>query len=118
MTSAASCDADCLLPDIEDSVQPFSEKRNAKNLIKKFVEDGMFSGKYVFPRINDRESGCLIDDISTLMIPGVDGFMYPKSEVGNDIYFFDKLLETLEFKKGIPVGTFKIIPLIETGALF
>ena len=49
------------------------------------------------------------------MIPGVDGFMYPKSEVGNDIYFFDKLLETLEFKKGIPVGTFKIIPLIETG---
>lgn len=28
--------------------------------------------------------------------------------------FFGKLLETIEYEKGFPVGTFKIIPLIET----
>jgi citrate lyase subunit beta/citryl-CoA lyase len=116
MNSAAKCEADCLLPDIEDSVQPFSEKNNARQMIKNFVDSGKFEGKYVFPRVNDRESGCLLDDIECLMIPGVDGFMYPKSETGRDVYFFDKLLETLEYKKGIPVGTYKIIPLIETGA--
>lgn len=116
MNSASRCGADCLLPDIEDSVQPLSEKGNARNMIRSFVESGKFEGKYVFPRVNDRESGCLLEDIETLMIPGVDGFMYPKSETGRDVYFFDKLLETLEYKKGVPVGTFKIIPLIETGA--
>ena len=30
--------------------------------------------------------------------------------------FFDKLLETIEYEKGIPLGTFKIIPLIETAS--
>ena len=42
--------------------------------------------------------------------------MYPKASTGKDIYFFDKLLETVEYEKGIPVGTFKIISLIETAA--
>ena len=40
--------------------------------------------------------------------------MYPKAKKGEDIYFFGKLLETIEYEKNIPVGTFKIIPLIET----
>jgi citrate lyase subunit beta/citryl-CoA lyase len=40
--------------------------------------------------------------------------MYPKAKRGEDIYFFDKLLETIEYEKGIEKGTFKIIPLIET----
>lgn len=40
--------------------------------------------------------------------------MYPKSRKGDDVYFIGKLLDTLEYEKGIPVGTFKLIPLIET----
>lgn len=40
--------------------------------------------------------------------------MYPKAVCGNDIYFIGKLLETIEFEKNLPIGTFKIIPLIET----
>lgn len=40
--------------------------------------------------------------------------MYPKATKGEDIYFFGKLLETIEYEKGLPIGTFKIIPLIET----
>ena len=42
--------------------------------------------------------------------------MYPKAQTGKDIYFFDKLLETIEYEKGFPVDKFKIIPLIETTA--
>lgn len=67
---------------------------------------------YVFPRVNDRESGHLLKDIQALTIEGVHGFMYPKSKRGEDIYFFDKLLETIEYEKKIPIGTYKIIPLI------
>ncbi len=116
MLSAAKSDADVLLLDIEDSVQPDSNKEIARATIKKWVLEGRFSKHVVFPRVNDRESGQLLKDVYELTIEGIHGFMYPKSKTGEDVYFFSKLLETIEYEKGIPVGTFKIIPLIETAA--
>jgi len=116
MTSAAKSEADVLLLDIEDSVQPFSNKQVARDTIIDYVSNGRFANKIIFPRVNDRESGELLKDIMQLTIEGVHGFMYPKSKRGEDIYFFDKLLETVEYEKNIPVGTFKIIALIETAS--
>lgn len=114
MNSARNSDADVLLLDIEDSVQPESNKQIARDTILKYLKEGKFAGRKIFPRVNDRESGQLLKDVVQLAIEGVDGFMYPKSKRREDIYFFDKLLETIEYEKGIAVGTFKIIPLIET----
>ena len=71
-------------------------------------------GKLIFPRVNDRESGELLRDLYQLTIPGISGFMYPKSTKEEDVYFVGKLLETIEYEKHIEIGTFKIIPLIET----
>jgi len=116
LASAARSEADVLLLDIEDSVQPASNKPLARNMVKQWVMDGRFKNHLVFPRINDRESGHLLKDVETLTIEGIDGFMYPKAKTGQDIYFFDKLLETIEYEKGLPEGKFKIIPLIETAA--
>lgn len=116
MTSASKSDADVLLLDIEDSVQPFTNKQVARDAIIKYVSAGAFRTKKVFPRVNDRESGELLKDVLQLTIDGIDGFMYPKSKRGEDVYFFDKLLETIEHEKNIPVGTYKIIPLIETAS--
>ena len=106
--------ADILLLDIEDSVQPISNKQIARNNILKYIEEGAFNGRYLFPRVNDRESGELLKDIYQLTVEGVTGFMYPKAKNGEDIYFIGKLLETIEYEKGFPIGTFKLIPLIET----
>jgi citrate lyase subunit beta/citryl-CoA lyase len=114
LASAAKSPADVLLLDLEDSVQPATNKRVARDLIKDRVKQGDFAAHLVFPRVNDRESGFLLKDVSELTIDGIDGFMYPKSQKGEDVYFFDKLLETIEAEKGIELGTFKIIPLIET----
>lgn len=116
LKSAANSDADVLLLDIEDSVQPALNKPIAREKIIAYVKSGKFKNHYIFPRVNDRESGQLLKDVHELTIDGVHGFMYPKSQTGQDVYFFDKLLETIEFEKGIPKGTFKIIPLIETAA--
>lgn len=116
MTSAAKLPADVLLLDIEDSVQPLKNKQIARDMVLKYLEQGKFKGKHVFPRINDRESGQLLKDVTQLSVKGVDGFMYPKAKTGKDIYFFDKLLETIEYEKGLETGTFKIIPLIETAS--
>ena len=116
MQSALRSDADVLLFDIEDSVQPKENKKLARTNVRRCIESGGLGGKSVFPRINDRESGFLLDDLIELTIPGVDGFMCPKSKCADDIYFLDKLLETIEYTKGISVGTFKLIPLIETAS--
>lgn len=116
LASASRSDADVLLLDIEDSVQPILNKQIARDRIKEWVLKGAFKNHLVFPRVNDRESGQLLKDVHQLTIEGVHGFMYPKSRKGEDVYFFAKLLETIEYEKGIPVETFKIIPLIEMAA--
>jgi citrate lyase subunit beta/citryl-CoA lyase len=116
LTSASKSEADVLLLDIEDSVQPAANKQIARDNIDKWVKESLFNNHKVFPRVNDRESGQLLRDVHQLTIDGVHGFMYPKSKWGEDVYFIDKLLETIEYEKGLEIGTFKLIPLIETAA--
>jgi len=116
LSSASRSAADVLLLDLEDSVQPESNKAIARERISEWVASGRLSNYYIFPRVNDRESGHLLKDVHALTIPGITGFMYPKAKKGEDIYFFDKLLETIEYEKKIPLGTYKIIPLIEMSA--
>lgn len=113
LESSVKRDADVLLLDIEDSV-PLGCKQSARDNIRTFVQRNDLGNKLIFPRVNDRESGELLRDAYQLTVDGVHGFMYPKSTKGEDIYFFGKLLETIEYEKGYPIGTFKIIPLIET----
>lgn len=114
MDSALRRDADVLILDIEDSVQPQSNKQVARDVILKYLKAGKFKDRIVFSRVNDRESGELLRDVYQLTEEGITGFMYPKSTKGDDIYFFGKLLETIEYEKGFPIGTFKIIALLET----
>ena len=116
LENASKKEVDVLLLDLEDSVQPDENKEVARNMIKNWVLEGKFGKQKIYPRVNDRESGHLLKDVQELTIDGVEGFMYPKSKKGEDVYFFDKLLETIEYEKGINKGTFKIIPLIETAA--
>lgn len=116
LNSAVNSDADALLLDLEDSVQPKNNKAIARENIINFINRGSLQKFHIFPRVNDRESGELLQDITQLTLPGVDGFMYPKAKTELDIYFFDKLLETIEYEKGFPIGKFKIIALIETAS--
>ena len=114
MQSASRSDADVLLLDIEDSVQPIENKQIARDNIIRYVGEGYFKNRILFPRVNDRESGQLLKDVYQLAIDGVTGFMYPKAKCGEDVYFIGKLLETIEYDKGFEIGHFKLIPLIET----
>ncbi len=108
--------ADALILDVEDSVMPMSNKEIARTMLKDNVSSGLLKDFKIFPRINDRQSGQCLKDVYALTIEGVDGFVYPKATQEEDIYFFDKLLETIEYEKGFPIGKFKIIPFIETSA--
>ena len=111
LDSAARLNADVLLLDLEDSVQPVENKQIARNKIIERVQRGDFAKHHVFPRINDRKAD-IYSKITSLAIPGIADLCI-QSKKGEDIYFIDKLLETIEFEN-LPVGTFKLIPLIET----
>jgi citrate lyase subunit beta/citryl-CoA lyase len=114
LNSAMRSEADVLLLDIEDSCLPNENKQIARNNIIKYVQEGKFKDKILFPRVNERVSGELLKDVYQLTIPGIHGFMYPKARTADDIYFFGTLLEAIEYEKHLPIGSFKIIPLIET----
>lgn len=114
LENAVKSEADILLIDLEDSVQPKINKQKARENILEFIKEGKFAKHPIFPRVNDRESGELLKDVTTLSVKEVEGFVFPKAKTGEDIYFFDKLLETIEYEKGFPIGHFKIIALIET----
>lgn len=112
--NALNSGADMLALDLEDSCQPNENKQVARDNIIKFLNEGLFDGKKIFPRVNDRESGELLKDVYQLAVMGITGFVYPKCTSGKDVYFIGKLLETIEYERNIPVGYFKLIPLIET----
>jgi citrate lyase subunit beta / citryl-CoA lyase len=116
LESAARSDADALIVDLEDSVRPDDQKQAARDTIRAVLGEGLLAGRTVFVRVNDRESGHLLRDVLALAVEGITGFVYPKSHSGQDVYFFDKLLDTVEAERGIPLGTFAVIPLIETTA--
>jgi len=116
LKSADKSIADSLILDIEDSVLPVSNKQLAREMVVEKVKEGMFEGKTLFPRINDIESGFLLKDIQALTIEGIDGFVIPKVFCGDDIHFIDRLLQTIEYEKGLEIGKFKIVPLIETAS--
>lgn len=114
LRKAAVSDADVLLLDVEDSVQPIQNKEVARNLILSLLAEGIFDGKPIYVRINDRESGEMLKDLLSLSVHQIEGFVYPKAKGAEDIVFMDLLLETIEFKDGLELGKFNLIPLIET----
>jgi len=116
LESAVRSGADALILDIEDSVRPDNQKQVAREMITSLMTEGLFKDHTVFVRINDLESGHLLRDITALTIDGVAGFVYPKARFGKDIYFIDKLLDTVEAGLGVPQGRFKLVPLIEMAA--
>lgn len=116
LESAARSEADALILDLEDSVRPDDQKQVARDTIRSVLDEGLLEGRTVFARVNDRESGHLLRDVLALTVEGIAGFVYPKSRSGQDVYFFDKLLETVEAERGIAPGRFAVVPLIETTA--
>ncbi len=114
--SAIRFDADAIVLDLEDSVQPKSMKQIARDNVVKYINQGIFKNHRVFVRINDFQSGESLRDLHQLTIPGIEAFLCSKVKTGKDVYFFDKLLESIEYEKGFTSGTFLIIPIIETTA--
>lgn len=116
IASAAKSDADVILLDVEDSVMPPENKQLARDVIKKHIKEKTFKNFDVFIRLNEIESGFLLQDVLQLALEGVTGFLLSKTNTANDVIFIDKLLEVIEIERNLPAEYFKIIPILETAA--
>jgi citrate lyase subunit beta/citryl-CoA lyase len=114
--SACNSNADALLFDLEDSVQPPSNKPLARKLIIKKLEDKRFDHFYKFVRLNEIDSEYFLQDVLQLTHAPIDGFLLSKTNTEEDIIYLDHLLSSIERERGLEVGKFSIIPILESAA--
>ncbi|TNE74746.1 CoA ester lyase [bacterium] len=113
LIKASQLNADALILDVEDAV-PLHQKDDARMYIKKALHEGLFKGKQIIIRINELDEGMLLKDLDAVLHKDVLGIMPAKTYSKQDMAFFDEVLKQYEYKLGLEVGHFKLLPLIET----
>lgn len=114
MNSAAYSNADALLFDLEDSVQPPENKPLARKLIVKKLKDEKFNRFNKFVRLNEINSPYFLQDVLQLTEAPIDGFLLSKTNTKRDIIYLDNLLASIERERKVKIGHFVIIPILES----
>ena len=110
--------ADGFIFDLEDTV-PAAEKSNARAMAKETI--AKTPGDKSWLRVNALPSGYLHEDLEEFVgIPGLAGFVVPKQDSPGDVAAIDRMLTSLEVRKGLAPGITPIIVMIESasGVLF
>ena len=113
-----SLSADGFIFDLEDTV-PAAEKSNARAMAKETI--AKTPGDKSWLRVNALPSGYLHEDLEEFVgIPGLAGFVVPKQDSPGDVAAIDRMLTSLEVRKGLAPGITPIIVMIESasGVLF
>ena len=113
ISKAASLPADAIVFDLEDAV-PLTDKEAARSMVRDAIKTRKAGGSSIFVRINALTTGFTAEDLSYIVVDGLDGVLLAKAETGADIIKLDSMLKEAEEKSGMAVGTVKISPILET----
>ena len=105
--------ADSIILDLEDAVSP-DEKDAARLLVRNAIREMGFIGVEVTVRINAIDTAYWKDDLNAIVPLKPDLIMPPKASSAEDMRTLDAYIAEVEARSGIPVGTIRLIPLIET----
>lgn len=105
------CDA--VFVDLEDAV-PLNEKDAARILVSRFIASYEERNKEVFVRINALDTPWGHDDLRQVLPSRPDGIRLPKADTPEIVERLDTLLTEMEEELGVTIGTFKVIPSIES----
>jgi citrate lyase subunit beta / citryl-CoA lyase len=108
---ALSLDADAVILDLEDAC-PIAEKKATRAVVVAACQRPRTGLGYV--RVNATTTEFGYGDIVAVVQRGVDGIILPKVEQADEIRAVDWVIANLETERGLPVGTFDVIPIIET----
>jgi citrate lyase subunit beta/citryl-CoA lyase len=105
--------ADVVMVDLEDSVPP-GEKAAACEMAAEWVPRLAAAGRRVMVRVNSLDTGLTSQELDTVVCPELAGISVGKGDSAWDLQQVDQLLGPLESRAGIPRGTIKLVPWIET----
>jgi len=105
--------ADAVILDLEDAVPP-AQKADARPLIRDKID--AYPDRPIWVRINALDSGWAEADLEQVLAPGLGCIIVPKVENARHVHEICRLLTDLERQKGLPSGTVRVIPLIESAA--
>jgi len=113
ITRAVSEAEDAVILDLEDAV-PIGEKETSRIFARESIP--MFNDAEidVFVRVNSMGTGLTEEDISYVVIKGLDGIMLPKTETKKDVVRLEQLLGEEEERKGLEPNSIDILPLVES----
>lgn len=116
---AVAAGADGVILDLEDSV-PLGLKEEARRVvaasIRTLAKGSRKVGVYV--RLNALETGMSGDDIASVAIEGLDGFVLPKTYGARDIVAFDALVTYFERRNGVKAGSIEFLLSLETAQAY
>jgi citrate lyase subunit beta / citryl-CoA lyase len=113
---AAKRGADAIILDLEDSVAA-SEKERARTLVPEAAEIVSRGGADVVVRLN-RPMRMTVRDLEAVIGPGVQAVALPKAESAQHVQLVAEIIDELEAERGIPVGTTKMLAMVETASAF
>ena len=94
--------ADCVLIDLEDSVQP-AQKPEARAMLPETMKKVARAGADVAVRIN-RPMRLAVQDIEAAVRPGLSALFITKTESVQHLRLLDEAVSELEKERGMPVG--------------
>ncbi|WP_432671700.1 HpcH/HpaI aldolase/citrate lyase family protein [Flavobacterium sp. SM2513] len=112
--SAVKSTADALIFDLEDSVQPESNKLLARGIIVEKSKGKEFNRFQKFVRLNEIETEFFLQDVLTVTQGNIDGFLLSKTNTKEDVQYLDQLLTSIEKDRKLEAGKFTIIPILES----
>jgi citrate lyase subunit beta/citryl-CoA lyase len=113
---AARRGADAIILDLEDSVA-LSEKARARTLVPEAAQIVSRGGADVVVRLNRPLRMC-VRDLEAVIGPGVLAVALPKAESAQHVQLVAEVIDELEAERGIPVGTTKMLAMVETASAF
>src|SRR5437879_4663995 len=113
---AARRGADAIILDLEDSVAP-SEKERARTLVPEAARIVSAGGADVVVRLN-RPLRMTVRDLEAVIGPGIHTVALPKAESAQHVQLVAEIIDELELERGIPLGTTKMLAMVETASAF
>ncbi len=104
---------DAFIPDMEDSV-PWDEKANAREVTAAYIPQMARTGVRVIPRVNSLDTGLLESDLNAVIGPHIYGVSVGKMDNPRILGEVVGIIQKIELRKGLPIGTTKLVPWIES----
>lgn len=105
--------ADAIVLDLEDSV-PDALKVAARDKVAGIIPGLVGVGPRLYVRTNRGRHAFDVDDLRAVVQPGLDGIFVSKAEDPTDIEYLSRLITEIEHRKGMEVGSTRLIVPIET----